>query len=147
MTILFQEGYRLGIALRIAFGMPQAQRRKGKELNRTTAPYNLNGCQDNEISHCIPSFARNHRLPVIVFQDIVRYRFWVHYIAFHRLEPLSRQKRGHMKNSSSTLLPVSHMFYTTGPDMFLQVINSRITQKKYEKGLKICEGSRDKCGF
>jgi len=147
VSIRVSLGYWLGIALRIAFGMPQAQGRKGKELNRTTAPYNLNGCQDNEISHCIPSFVRNHRLPVIVFQDIARYRLWVHYIAFHGLERLSRQKRAHMKNSSSILLPVSHMFYTTGPDMFLQVINSRITQKRYEKGLKICEGSREKCGF
>ena len=65
---------------------------KEKNSNRT-APYSLDGCQDNEISQCC-------KVSLLV----------VHYIAFRGLEPLSRQKSAHMKNSS-TLLPVSHIFF------------------------------------
>ena len=35
-------------------------REKKRKYLESTAPCNLNGCQDNEISHCIPSVARKH---------------------------------------------------------------------------------------
>ena len=64
----------------------------------------------------------------IAFQALARKHTWtscisrnckvsllvVHYIAFHGLEPLSRQKSAHMKNSSSTLLPVSRILIGRG---------------------------------
>ena len=94
----------------MAFGMPEAQGRKGKNWNQTVAAaYNVNGCQDNEISLCIPRFARKHQWTNCIS------RYWkvslllVPYIAFHGLEPLSRQKNPDMKNSSPTFLPISQV--------------------------------------
>ncbi len=56
VTISLQQGYRLGIP----FGMLKTQGRKGTNWNQK-APYNLNGCQDNEISHCIPLLPGKHK--------------------------------------------------------------------------------------
>lgn len=68
VTIGFQYGYRLGIT-----GIAWVSLLESSRPNQT-APYNLNGCQDHEISHAFQGLQANIN-EQILFQNVARYLF------------------------------------------------------------------------
>ena len=95
VSIRLSFGYRFGY--RDAFGIQQAQGRKGKKSNQT-APCNLNGCQDHEISHAFQAlYTHTHINEQTLCQNVVQCLAAFGGIPFHGFGPLVRQTRAQIK--------------------------------------------------